>query len=391
MRLKGRLFDGETSTSHVAILFIDEHGYIKSAPDIMPPSSFKDVIISSRVGNTPRTLTFPTGEIFETVDHEILDGIIKQQGRNESRVHLLESNTKYVVSALVFLIGFIAWGSVWGIPWLSTKVAYALPAEINTYIAQGTLETLDDRIFKESLLETKRQRKLTDAFEKLLPDDKQQFSYKLVFRSGGFIGANAFALPDGTIVVTDELVNLAEHDDEIMSVLLHEIGHVEYRHGLRSIINHAGLTTLVLTVTGDVNSAGAMVLALPNVLLESSYSRDLEWEADTYSLAYMQKNNIATEHFANFMERLENYSFEIDEENDEQLSYECPGSDDMDITDITNTDQDSIDNDIETESQDKKQTPPDLGWLNYISSHPPSADRIARFRKQTNDETINSN
>ena len=111
------------------------------------------------------------------------------------------------------------------------------------------------------------------------------------------------------IVVTDELVNLAEHDDEIMSVLLHEIGHVKYRHSLRTIINHAGLTALVLTITGDVNSARALVLALPNVLHETSYSRDLEWEADTYSLEYMQNNGMSTEHFANFMERMEDYSF----------------------------------------------------------------------------------
>ncbi len=388
MRLKGRLFDGKTSTSHEAILFFDEHGNIESKPSILSPVLFKDVVISSRVGSTPRTITFPTGEIFETVELDDLNNIIEQYGGGESWVHLLESNTQYVVCALIFLVAFLTWGSIWGVPWLSTQVAYALPAEINTYIAHGTLETLDKRVFKESKLNEERKLELKQSFTALLPEKDQLFNYKLIFRKGGYIGANAFALPDGTVVVTDELVNLAAHDDEIISVLLHEIGHVEYRHGLRSIINHAGLTALVLTVTGDVNSAGALVLALPNVLLESSYSRDLEWEADSYSLAYMQNHNMDTEHFANFMERMDNYAYEFDDEDIEgnNVNNECPVDNDMDISDITGEEKTDggIETDtIETTAVEETQVSPDLGWLNYISSHPPSEERIARFRNKS--------
>ena len=383
MRLKGRLFDGTSSTAHDVTLFFDEHNTIKFDGNILSPTSFTDIKISSRVGNTPRTITFPNGEIFETVEHDILDSIIEQQGGSKSWVHLLESNTQYVVCALAFLIAFFTWGSIWGVPWLSTKVAYALPAEVNTYIASGTLETLDKRVFKKSTLTPERQLNLTESFNSLLPVNKQEFSYNLAFRSGGYIGANAFALPDGTIVITDELVELARHDDEIISVLLHEIGHVEYRHGLRGIINHAGLTALILTVTGDINSAGAMVLALPNVLLESSYSRELEWEADTYSLEYMQKHNIETEHFANFMERMENYTF-VHEEDYEYSDNECPVNNDAEITDVFDNGQDRSDEDITSDSEEKEQKASSLGWLNYISSHPPSSKRVARFRKQTN-------
>ena len=50
--------------------------------------------------------------------------------------------------------------------------------------------------------------------------------YQLEFRHGGYIDANAFALPSGIIVMTDELVELAKSDDELISVLAHEIGHV---------------------------------------------------------------------------------------------------------------------------------------------------------------------
>lgn len=368
MRLKGHLFDGKTSALHEATLFFDERGNIESDRDLPAPSSFKQIRISDRVGNTPRTITFPGGELFETVEHDVLNEIMQQHGRGESRLHRFESSTQYVVCALVLLVAFFTFGSIWGIPWLSTKIAYALPAEINTYIAHGALETLDRRIFKQSTLDKQRQSELTKSFNDLIPDGEQGFTYNLVFRAGGYIGANAFALPDGTVIITDELVELAEHDDEIIAVLLHEIGHVEHRHGLRSIINHAGLTALILTVTGDVSAAGGMVLALPNVLLESSYSRDLEWEADTYSLEYMQNHNIAPEHFANFMQRLENYS--LDDADTEAA----------DVAAIPDERQETADMDITPGSVEKEQTSSAADWFDYISSHPPSAERIARFR-----------
>ncbi len=51
--------------------------------------------------------------------------------------------------------------------------------------------------------------------------------------NGRAVGANAFALPSGIVVMTDELVELAKTDDELVAVLAHEIGHVRGRHALR--------------------------------------------------------------------------------------------------------------------------------------------------------------
>ena len=357
MRIKGKLFDGLSSTANDAVLVIDEKGLVTSEPDILTPTPFSEIRITSRVGNTPRTLTFPGSEIFETVDHERLDAIIRSQGGQETWIHKLESNSRHVAFALVFLAGFIFWSVKWGLPWLSEEIAYALPANVNNYIGQGTLETLDERVFEQTSLAPARQKQLSQAFKNLLPENSQ-FNYRLNFRGGGFVGANAFALPDGNIVVTDELVELAKNDNEIHSVLLHEIGHVEHRHSLRGILSHIGLTALVLTITGDVNSAGTLVVALPNILLETSYSRDLEWEADTYSLEYMRNHGMRTEDFANFMERLEAYALQAGEESS--------GA------------EDEQDDEVESAASHDEDT--DTGWLNYISSHPPSSDRADRFR-----------
>lgn len=362
MPLQGLYYDGQTAESHNLQLELDDQGMIISDPPIIQPVVFKEITLSRRVGNIPRTLTFPSGGVFETTDHETLETWLDQQQVSHGLAHKLESSTQYAIAALVFVLLFIAWTYFYGIPWFSKQAANALPAEASVYIGHGAMESMDERFFSESALDAERQHSLTEQFTQLLPSSENdgEIEYKLLFREGGYIGANAFALPDGTVVITDELITLATHDEEILSILLHEIGHVEHRHSLRRVISHSGLAILTVLITGDVSSAGELILALPNILMDSSYSRDHEWEADGYALKKMQQKGIPTSYFADIMERLESYQPEID----------------------SDTDHESI-ADEECEDEDN----PDYGWLDYMSSHPASKDRITRFRSV---ENINS-
>ncbi|MCG8568749.1 MAG: M48 family metallopeptidase [Spirochaetes bacterium] len=41
---------------------------------------------------------------------------------------------------------------------------------------------------------------------------------------------NAFALPGGAIIVTNELLNILESESELVSILAHEMGHIELSH-----------------------------------------------------------------------------------------------------------------------------------------------------------------
>ena len=105
-------------------------------------------------------------------------------------------------------------------------------------------------------------------------------NYTVVFRRGMSLGANAFALPSGIIVVTDELITLSGNDDELMAIFAHEINHVKRRHALRSILQSTGIFFLVTLLTGDVTSIANFASILPALLIENGYSRDFEREAD---------------------------------------------------------------------------------------------------------------
>ena len=66
---------------------------------------------------------------------------------------------------------------------------------------------------------------------------------------------NALALPDGSVVFSDELIELAENDEELIAIAYHELGHLEHRHLIcRSLQDSAVLIGLFL-LTGDLGGA----------------------------------------------------------------------------------------------------------------------------------------
>ena len=97
---------------------------------------------------------------------------------------------------------------------------------------------------------------------------------------------NAFSGPGGHIYVTTALVELA-NDDELASVLAHEVGHVVARHSLKTIHQSntlSGLASLFGSITGiagdsakELGTAAAQIVAGG---LLAVHNREEEREAD---------------------------------------------------------------------------------------------------------------
>lgn len=157
-----------------------------------------------------------------------------------------------------------------------------------TVLGTETLQLLDRVMFKPTVLDTARQKELELLFAQVVDalDATDRF-YTLQLRSSSKIGANAFALPGGTVIMTDELVELAERDEEIAAVLAHEVGHVRHRHAMRQVIQGSAVGLIVTALTGDVFSASSLAAALPTMLVDAKFSRDMERQADDVALEYL--------------------------------------------------------------------------------------------------------
>jgi Zn-dependent protease with chaperone function len=99
---------------------------------------------------------------------------------------------------------------------------------------------------------------------------------------------NAFALPGGRIFLLDGLLEKARSPDELAGILAHELGHVKHRDGLRKLIQTGGTSFLIGLLFGDVTGAGAALVAARS-LLDASYSRDAERDADAFATQTLRK------------------------------------------------------------------------------------------------------
>lgn len=224
--------------------------------------------------------------------------------RMAGRWRLLALGTAACValSVLVWLVG---------VPLAASAITRALPVQWDTQLGTQALQTLDQSWLKPSTLPDERRQQITRDFaalvQKAWPDGAAP-AYRLEFRAarqrlkspGPASGANALALPGGTLVLTDELVAVAE-PDALLGVLAHELGHVQRRHATRMAVEGALLGTGVAVITGDVTS----VLATAPVLLATlSFSRAHELEADCYALTTLQRAGVSPAPLASLLEAI---------------------------------------------------------------------------------------
>ncbi|GAA3928538.1 M48 family metallopeptidase [Litoribacillus peritrichatus] len=331
-RIQGLHFDAKKAKKRATHLEVDSEGNARL--ELQPAGKtvlFQKLEISDRIGNSTRFLTFPNGDLFETDNNDQVDQLITEFGQAGPPGFLQQLPLLRI--GLLILVLLLSWLLIrFAIPSASYKVAMMVPTEVLIEHGQQAFKQFDEDHFEPSELSEERQQELTDKFQSILPEDSDKFAYKLHFRASEHIGANAFALPSGDVVITDELVELAESDDEITSIMLHEIAHVELRHSFQSVVRTSTMILGVVVLTGDLTSLNALVFAIPALLLNTGYSRNMEAEADDYSLEQMKAMGIDPQNFATIMTKL---------------------------------------------AEDK----PEASGSGYWSSHPPTENRIAKFEQ----------
>ncbi|MCH2165858.1 MAG: M48 family metallopeptidase [Marinovum sp.] len=121
---------------------------------------------------------------------------------------------------------------------------------------------------------------------------------------------NAFAAPGGQVVLLRGLLEDAPGPDAVAGVLAHEIAHVVYRDPTRVALRTVGSAGLLSLLIGDVTGGAVMVL-LAEQVLNSSYSRDAETQADTYAIDALTRVGVSTDGFAQFFDLIKELQGDI--------------------------------------------------------------------------------
>lgn len=307
---RGNYFDGRSSQAHpvtvtCAMGIVRVHADTGTIERLEPLAA---LTITPPLGQAHRTLQFPDGASCETGDLTAMAALDAQHRPTWGvrLVHTLESHWRFVVSCLAGLLLSLWLFAAYGIPWLAKYTAYATPLHLLARVSERSMALLDQTLFEPSELSAERLSRLQQQFAEVTRSMGTHGYYQLVVRRSQKIGANAFALPSGLIIITDELIVLAQDEREILAVLAHEVGHVELRHSLRNIYQSAGIFLLLAVLAGDVTSINSAAASVPTLLIEMGYSRKFEYEADARAATYTLEQGWGTKPLRMLLHRLAN-------------------------------------------------------------------------------------
>lgn len=248
----------------------------------------------------PARIAFADGGLCEVHDRSAAEALFAELGYRPAAAERLVARTWQVVMVTIAFAAVMVAAYRWGVPWVADRVVDRTPRSWDEALGGKVLRTLDQqRFFRPTTLPLARRDRIAQRFSALhLPQDDP--SVQLFFRHLG--APNAFALPGGLIVVTDEIVELAgEDDDAIATVLAHEIGHVAHRDAVRLLARSTLSSAIAAWYIGDVSTVAAVAASGFGNL---RYTRDAERDADRYALQVMRASHISTKGAAALFRRL---------------------------------------------------------------------------------------
>jgi len=303
--LHSQWFDGQSPKPHAVSLRVDSGELLMRVEDETRRYPLARVRWPERRTHGQRQAELPDGSLIQHADAAEWDAWAEVSGLQDSAVVGWMQSWRATLVALAGSVVFLAAAWLWGVPWLSQTLAHQVPDSLDRHVGQQSLQQLDRLFLRPSELPQKQQDELRQRFKSMVERAYPQGDaphWELAFHASPVLGPNAFALPGGYMVMTDELVALL-HDqpDALVGVLAHELGHVEHRDGLDMVVRASLISALVGVVLGD---ASGFLATVPATLATQAYSRDTERRADAHAARLMHAGGIPPSAMAVFFERM---------------------------------------------------------------------------------------
>ncbi|RKQ53230.1 peptidase M48-like protein [Vogesella indigofera] len=177
-----------------------------------------DIRLEAGVADLPDTVQLPDGGTLEVADRIAIRRLIGGLSWGDRSGHWLQQSWRALAGLALLAIAALWLGYRHLLPLAAGALAPLVPVAVEQALADSTLQWLDQSgaIGPSRHGEARRARRarLQQQLQVLLPDSR--YRYRLLLRDAAVIGPNAFALPGGTIVVTDQLLALIQRNDELL-------------------------------------------------------------------------------------------------------------------------------------------------------------------------------
>jgi len=210
---------------------------------------------------------------------------------------LLHLGMKAYISLAIVILGLIAGGYLVVIPWVAEKAVLIIPMSYdmnmgNTFYHEYVSENDIDSVKTAALNLFAQQLKLNNTGE-------------LHFTVVNSTTVNAFALPNGDIIVFTGLIDLMKDYEELAGLIGHEVSHVNNRHSMKMLCRNLAGYIFISAVLSDVNGIMAVIGDNVHNLQSLSYSRQFEQQADEEGTLMMIQSQINPRGMTDLFTRLQ--------------------------------------------------------------------------------------
>jgi Zn-dependent protease with chaperone function len=281
--------DGQSTQLRPAWLHLENGSLRVSGEGFEKDYDLAQIAWPENMGQTVLTAHLPDGAAFQSISVAEWEAWLQSNGIRAGWVAKAQISKRWTIAAVLGFVLVVLGIWRWGIDWAADAAVILTPESVDVAVGASTLSYLDKSLLSPSKITQAERDKVQALFQEVAGAAQRkhvegqaqttpaQPAYTLHFRSMRF-GPNAFALPGGTVVMTDEMVTLLDGaPDAMLGVLGHELGHVLHRHGMKMVYKSAAIALLSDFVLGDFST---VLATLPALLVQADYSRGAERQAD---------------------------------------------------------------------------------------------------------------
>ena len=225
------------------------------------------------------------------IDNPEVANTIYKSAKNSKNLSLyqnaLDLGAKFYLFAIAFTIATISCFYIFAIPWASEKATELTPISFDEELGNTSYQ----QIKSLSDINEKKSAELQNFANHIDFGTDRKLSFKIINDDE----LNAFALPNGTIVVYSGLLSKIENYEELVALLGHEATHVKERHSTKTLSRSLAGYLVVSLIVGDVNGVMASLADNANQLNNLSFSRTFETASDLGSYEILKRNKINPE------------------------------------------------------------------------------------------------
>ena len=225
---------------------------------------------------------------------------MKQNKQVDIHTRLLSLGLAKITAIAVDLLGLIVFGYFYVLPPIAEKAATLIPESFDTEIGDAFMDSFLD----ENDIDKVKTKYLGQFAAQLDLKNKKQLHYSVVKSDQ----VNAFALPNGHIMVYTGILETMKSSEELVALLGHEASHVNHRHSIKLLCSNLAGYLAVSLLFSDVNGVMAVLADNAQQLQSLSYSRGFEQEADEQGLKILIDNHLNPKGMVRLFEQLEKES-----------------------------------------------------------------------------------